>query len=79
MSCIYSIPSLREPEGFEAEEQLYSSTLNVEMQTEVRQHTPGAKPRVDYALAANIREKMLYNIPTETKKKIVMKDLAQMA
>ena len=72
MSMVYAPDSLNG-------RSLCESTLNVEFQTEKKAHKRGPKPRVDYALAGHIEDKLLYRIFVEIKKKMKKKDMAQLA
>lgn len=47
--------------------------------TERREHTPWAKPRVDYCLVARINGKVLYKVPLEVKTHTEPEDLRQLA
>ena len=56
---------------------VYSSTLYIETQAEARQHTCGAKPRVDYTLVGHINGEVIYSVVVEVKKMLGMKSRGQ--
>ena len=58
---------------------MYWSALNYEYKTEERPNTPGAKPRVDYLITGQMSDRILYQIPVESKKKNTLGDMGQLA
>ena len=60
---------LRAPKGEWDCGQVFSSALTVESNTEEREHTPGAKPRVDSCLVAHVNGEVLYKVPVDVKKR----------